>query len=133
MKFKIFLLALLAFESTLISAKFKINKILAKYESKESSLTNCGPDTDPLKITSLYLQPSTLSLPGTIIAKGSARLNLNITGPLSVSLKIIKMLQNLFKINNVLQKMLLFIKKITKNGKTRKKKQHCKNKTFTRI
>ncbi len=94
MKFKIFLflLALLAFESTLISAKFNINKILAKYETRESSLTNCGPDTDPLKITSLYLQPSTLSLPGTIIAKGSARLNTNITGPLSVSLKIIKII-----------------------------------------
>jgi hypothetical protein len=91
--------------SNQISCKFNIYKILDKYRSlvaKPSigvsnkilkfSYQNCGPNSDPFQVNTLQITPDPLKLPGDVYLTGDANVKQNITGPLTMTLKIIKII-----------------------------------------
>lgn len=83
--------------------KFNLNKILDKHgevlrtiekhkddievnhKSLRYSFTNCGPNSDPMKINSLVLEPDPLVIPGNISLSLDGFLEKDINSPLTVS------------------------------------------------
>jgi ganglioside GM2 activator len=103
MKIPIFyFLAILVIQLNFINCKFNLIKVLEKFNPKSKlnqntkfSYQNCGPDSDSILINSLDIQPSPIQLPGVVTVSASATLKADITGPLSVQLKVIKILKHL--------------------------------------
>jgi hypothetical protein len=97
---------IIAIATNQITCKFNLNKILEKYrllfakrpisESNSKilkfSYQNCGPNSDPFQVNTLQITPDPLKLPGDVYLTGEANVKQNITGPLTMTLKIIKII-----------------------------------------
>lgn len=100
------ILIIIAIATNQISCKFSFSKILDKYRAlfgKDStgesnskvvkfSYQNCGPNSDPFQVNTLQITPDPLKLPGDVYMTGDANVKQNITGPLTMTLKIIKII-----------------------------------------
>ncbi len=56
------------------------------------SYQNCGPSTDPFQVNSLQISPDPLRIPGSVTLSGDAKIAQNITGPLTMNVRIIKLI-----------------------------------------
>lgn len=93
-------------------AKFNVDKIMKHFQSikmkgadlevgdndefgpkaaiRKFSFQNCGPASDPMKVKDLTVTPDPMSLPGNITFSGEATFGVNVTEPLTLSMKLIK-------------------------------------------
>lgn len=92
---KQFLSLLLFFFIYQIECKYNANKLLNKYnvideENLKFSYKNCGPSSDPLQFKSLTLSPDPIHFPGDVFVSADVSLANNLTSPITVSLKVVK-------------------------------------------